>query len=187
MALWQSLEPVHFANDSIDYLGIIVYHDNDIENGTYSSVGTIKRQGEIFNRTGTGGFATGDHVHLEVGKGQVNLATDYLYHFRDDTNCKRIVPDNVLFTNDTITPTYQGYNWKTYEELPDELKRYGVYGVYYGNTYNSSQQLTTRQMQINAKYIYIALSDKGWTLNAIAGILGNMQTESSINPRTLAK
>lgn len=54
MALWVSTDTVHFADDTIDYLSIIVYHDNDIANGTYSSVGTIKRQGEIFNRTGTG-------------------------------------------------------------------------------------------------------------------------------------
>lgn len=53
-ALWQSVNQVHFADDSIDYLGIIVYHDNDIQNGTYSSIGTIKSQGEIFNRSGTG-------------------------------------------------------------------------------------------------------------------------------------
>ena len=38
------------------------------------------------------------------------------------------------------------------------------------------------EMKINAIYIYSALSDAGWTLNAIAGILGNMQSESAINP-----
>lgn len=109
---------MHFADDTLDYLGIIVYHDNDIVNGTYSNVGDIKRQGEIFNRSGTGGNVSGDHVHLETGKGQVNLQTDYLYHFRDNTGCKRIVPDNALFVNDTIVVPDQyssGYNWKTYE------------------------------------------------------------------------
>lgn len=117
VALWQSVEQVHFADNTLDYLGIIVYHDNDIENGTYSAVGTIKKQGEIFNRTGTGAFATGDHVHIETGKGRVNLSSDYLYHFRDNTSCKRIVPDNALFINDTkiISSQYDsGYNWKTF-------------------------------------------------------------------------
>lgn len=38
------------------------------------------------------------------------------------------------------------------------------------------------EMQTNARYICNYLSSKGWSLNAIAGILGNMQTESSINP-----
>lgn len=119
VALWQSVEKVHFADDTLDYLGIIVYHDNDIQNGTYSAVGTIKRQGEIFNRSGTGGNVSGDHVHLETGKGEVNL-NNYLYHFLDTTSCKRIKPDEALFINDTrIIPDgwnyYQGYHFKTYE------------------------------------------------------------------------
>lgn len=42
--------------------------------------------------------------------------------------------------------------------------------------------LNTEEQQINAKYIYNYLSAKGWTINAIAGMLGNMQTESTINP-----
>ena len=43
------------------------------------------------------------------------------------------------------------------------------------------------QMQVNARYIWAYLQTQGWTLNAVAGILGNMQSESAINPRTLAK
>lgn len=189
-ALWQSVDKVHFANGSIDYLGIIVYHDNDIANGTYSNVGDIIRQGQIFNRTGTGGNVTGDHVHLETGIGEVNL-NQYRYHFLDNTDCRRLVPDDALFINDTLIVASSfdsGYSWSTYADpLPTSLRRYGQYGMYYGNDYNSSQALSLIQMQINAQYIYRALTDKGWTLNAIAGVLGNMQTESSINPRTLAK
>ena len=105
---------MHFADNTLDYLGIIVYHDNDIQNGTYSAVGTIKRQGEIFNHSGTGGNVSGDHVHLETGKGEVNL-NNYLYHFYDTTQCRRIVPDDALFVNDTRVTQYQGYNWETFE------------------------------------------------------------------------
>ena len=113
-ALWQSVEQVHFADNTLDYLGIIVYHDNDISNGTYSNVGDIKRQGEIFNRTGTGGNVTGDHVHLETGKGEVNLS-QYRYHFLDSTSCRRLVPDDALFVNDTLVTPKAQYNWKTFE------------------------------------------------------------------------
>ena len=66
-------------------------------------------------------------------------------------------------------------------------QRTGTYGTYSGNTYNSSQSLTLEQEKINAEYIWRALSSKGWTLNAVAGVLGNMQSESSINPRTLGR
>ena len=113
-ALWQSLEQVHFADNTLDYLGLIVYHDNDISNGTYSNVGDIKRQGEIFNHTGTGGNVTGDHVHLETGKGEVNLS-QYRYHFLDSTSCRRLVPDDALFVNATIVTPKAQYNWKEFQ------------------------------------------------------------------------
>lgn len=60
--------------------------------------------------------------------------------------------------------------------------RKGIYGDYYGNTYNTSNPLTQEQMNVNATYIYSYLSAKGWTINAISALLGNMQAESSINP-----
>lgn len=65
--------------------------------------------------------------------------------------------------------------------------RTGTYGQYYGNTYNSSQALTMEQMKKNAEYLWASLRNQGWTLNSVSAILGNMQSESSINPRTLAK
>lgn len=47
---------------------------------------------------------------------------------------------------------------------------------------SENRYLTMEEMQINATYIYWYLSSRGWTLNAIAGMLGNFQTESTINP-----
>jgi len=37
-------------------------------------------------------------------------------------------------------------------------------------------------MQTNASYIFSFLTSEGWTRNAVAALLGNMQAESSINP-----
>lgn len=37
-------------------------------------------------------------------------------------------------------------------------------------------------MTVNAQYILDYLGSRGWTKNAICGMLGNMQTESTINP-----
>ena len=62
------------------------------------------------------------------------------------------------------------------------LSRVGKYGSYYGNDINSSNALNQSQMETNAMYIYAYLHAEGWTINAIAGILGNMQVESSLNP-----
>lgn len=60
--------------------------------------------------------------------------------------------------------------------------RFGFYGMYYGNEFDSSNPLTYDQMEVNALYIGAYLIGRGWTLNAIAGLLGNMQVESSLNP-----
>lgn len=46
-----------------------------------------------------------------------------------------------------------------------------------GNKY-----LNQSEMQNNAQIIYNYLHDKGWSDNAIAAVLGNMQEESTINP-----
>lgn len=42
--------------------------------------------------------------------------------------------------------------------------------------------LTMDEMKLNATYIWNYLGSKGWTLQAVCGMLGNMQSESSINP-----
>lgn len=44
--------------------------------------------------------------------------------------------------------------------------------------------LSWEEMQVNAVYIRDYLIEDGWTLNSIAGMLGNMQSESTINPGT---
>lgn len=62
------------------------------------------------------------------------------------------------------------------------MLRTGEYGNYWGNDFHSSNPLTRKQMELNAEYIYKALGNKGFTKNAICGMLGNMETESSINP-----
>lgn len=60
--------------------------------------------------------------------------------------------------------------------------RQGTFGEYWGNDYGSSNTLSQDQMEINALYIYSYLKHKGWTDNSIAALLGNMQSESAINP-----
>lgn len=47
---------------------------------------------------------------------------------------------------------------------------------------SANRYLTEEEMQTNALYIYNFLSARGWTMQAVAGMLGNMQVESTINP-----
>jgi hypothetical protein len=48
--------------------------------------------------------------------------------------------------------------------------------------YSGNRFLTMDEMKVNAQYIYEYLTAIGWTKNAICGMLGNMQSESTINP-----
>lgn len=48
--------------------------------------------------------------------------------------------------------------------------------------YSSNSYLSTSQMKVNAQYILDYLINEGWTKEAICGMLGNMQRESTINP-----
>ena len=47
---------------------------------------------------------------------------------------------------------------------------------------SANRYLSDPEMQNNAKIIYDYLTEKGWSINAICGMLGNMQSESTINP-----
>lgn len=117
MAIWESLNPVHLAdgNDTIDYLTIICYHDNDISNGI-TQIGTIKNQGELFNRTGTKPDV-GDHVHLETGRGRFTSPANH-YHIENSGGVNRLHNYDALYINDTIprhTSYYPTeYPWKTF-------------------------------------------------------------------------
>lgn len=62
------------------------------------------------------------------------------------------------------------------------IERSGIYGTYYGSPWGESSVCSKEQMRVNAVYIYHYLANKGWTIQAISGMLGNMQVESSINP-----
>lgn len=143
VAVWESLNRVHLANGMIDYLTLTVYHDNDIQNGI-TQVGTIKRQGEVFNKTGTGGNVTGDHVHLETGYGRYTTSSsssgqtssEYKYHITDYTHPKRLHNFDALFINDTnphTSPSY--YTWKEYIGgiIPGIYRKYKFKWVLYAN------------------------------------------------------
>lgn len=76
---------------------------------------------------------------------------------------------------------YYNYPWTYVLRYPygssDDTPSISKDNVIKGNCY-----LVLEEMKVNATYIYAYLSAKGWTLNAISGMLGNMQTESTINP-----
>jgi len=59
-----------------------------------------------------------------------------------------------------------------------DIRSMPVYGS------SASNRLTLDQQAANAEYIRQYLADRGWTLEAICGVLGNIEIESHFNPGT---
>lgn len=63
----ESIAKVKFADGTVDYATVMLTHDNDISDLT---VDQQLKQGQLFYQEGTAGQATGNHIHLEVGRGK---------------------------------------------------------------------------------------------------------------------
>lgn len=80
---------------------------------------------------------------------------------------------NQVSINATFTPASK---WTTLWRYPGDTPS-GTNDWIHGNF-----ALDLSQMRNNAQLVKAYLQPKGWTINAIAGLLGNMQKESWINP-----
>lgn len=108
---YESVDKVHFADGSLDYLTIEFTHDN---NPPASVIGYVFTQGQLIYHTGTFGEVTGDHVHICAGKGHYDGYTQRTGGHYDLTN--RVHLYNALFVNDTFLINPSSYEWKTYDE-----------------------------------------------------------------------
>lgn len=119
--IWQSDNPVLYANGTIDYVTWVQAHDNNP-----LPIGTHLNQGDLLGHTGTAGNVTGDHLHLNIARGKY-------------ANWERVPPNNnwqlknsihiynACYVNDTVI--VQGYNhpWKNYNipTPPKPPRKYG--------------------------------------------------------------
>ena len=91
---------------------------------------------------------------------------------------------STLFYMETLTKE-SGYTWNskyTFQGFIYNPVDFGSGSYTPPNPISENRYLSLEEMKINAEYIAWYLMGKGWTLNAIAGMLGNMETESTINP-----
>ncbi|PNK23091.1 hypothetical protein CBR56_27810 [Bacillus thuringiensis] len=77
------------------------WHDNNHSN---YKVGDKRKQGEKCGQTGTAGFATGDHLHIEVMNGAVFDKSNAVHNW------------DAFFVNDTEIVVDFGYAWKTTDD-----------------------------------------------------------------------
>lgn len=76
----------------------------------------------------------------------------------------------------------QGVYKKTYALNHSRIKGYGRPDYSASTFISENRYLSEAEMMTNAAYIYNYLHPRGWTMESIAAMLGNMETESSINP-----
>ena len=65
----ESIEPVEYPDGTKDYMTVMFAHDNDVSN---LFVGKRISQKEVFYQEGKKGNVTGNHCHIECGKGKFN-------------------------------------------------------------------------------------------------------------------
>lgn len=96
----ESVNEVEYPDGTIDYMTIMFAHANDISE---LFVGKRIEQGEVFYNEGTKGNATGNHCHIECGKGKFtgsgwHKTTSGYYSIN---NSKK--PEDCLWIDDSIT------------------------------------------------------------------------------------
>ncbi len=118
----ESKDIVEYPDGTKDYMNIMFAHDNDIS-GLF--VGKEIKKGEVFYHEGTKGNATGNHCHIECGRGKM---TDNGWHKNNNgywsiNNGKK--PEECLWIDDTIKIiNTRGYIFKkiSTESVDKEIK-----------------------------------------------------------------
>lgn len=106
----ESSNPVVWADGTIDYMTIMIMHDNDTSD---LYVGQVIKQGTRFFEEGTAGKATGNHIHLECGKGKMQGTGWYKNSYGKWTIYNSVMPYDALFlSSSTIVKNDYNYNWR---------------------------------------------------------------------------
>lgn len=106
--VWQSIDKVHLADGTIDYVTIMFAHDD-----APPTLNSVRTQGDLIGRTGTTGNVTGDHVHMNVSKGTYagmeQVPPKNVWQMKNSISIY-----NGCYVNDTVIVNGEGYNWRTW-------------------------------------------------------------------------
>lgn len=116
----ESVEPVEYPDGTVDYMTIMFAHSNDVSN---LFVGKKINKNEPFYTEGTKGNATGNHVHIECGKGKFTGTGWYKNNGGSYSINNKKIPEECLWIDNTITIlNNNGLSFKTIKEetIPNE-------------------------------------------------------------------
>lgn len=115
----ESLNPVRYADGTIDYMTVALTHDNNIND---LRVGQVISQGVNFYQEGTAGNASGNHIHLGVGRGKFTGTGWFQNKQGYWVINNEIKPYNAFYLSGTEIINGGGYPWVTIEE-GDEMSK----------------------------------------------------------------
>lgn len=127
----ESHEKVLYADGTIDYMTILTLHDNDISN---LYVGKVIKQGEVYYSEGTKGNATGDHIHLAVGKGKFEGSGWFKNSYGYWCINNQIDVYKGLFLYDKVKVVNGLYNWVKTSSFTTQINNIETYTVVKGDT-----------------------------------------------------
>lgn len=110
---WQSQNKVRFADGTIDYLAMMIIHDNNLD-GIY--IGAKYSQGQQIAQEGTAGMANGNHLHIEFAKGK--LTSKYAKNAKGYYLPNSIAIETVCFADGTTFMTSSNWGWKYTKDVP---------------------------------------------------------------------
>lgn len=117
--IWNSNDLVHTPIGLMRACFMVIHDDN-----LPYSVGTTLNQGDLLGHTGSSGYATGDHVHLNVAsgtyQGQEQVPPNNEWQL---INSKHIY--NMMYVNDTTIVNGANHNWEIYQGgvTPSSLRK----------------------------------------------------------------
>lgn len=96
----ESENKIKYADGTYDYVTVMTGHDNDISN---LYIGKKIKQGEKYYQEGNSGKSTGNHIHLEVGRGKVTEEGWIKNKYDKWQIDNHIRPDKVFYISDDTT------------------------------------------------------------------------------------
>lgn len=153
---FESNEEVLCANGEVTKLVMLLGHDNIVRH----KIGDIINQGATLSLEGTSGNATGNHCHIEVGKGDYvgtwyqNEDGVYQLYNAVKPNEYLCIPDNYVIINDG------GYNWIRESEVKKFKYRGHVENVDWQDWVNLGETCGTTGLSLRLEAIQIDADEK---------------------------